>query len=141
MGGERMAKGVTTCSFSNSGRCYSPFDSSLHNVFIHVMPAFFGGFRVLPSVLLREDPLPAPIGGRVGILAIQSVGHLHPSPPFGKVFLMDRLDLSQMVLKRFLKQFREHRYPVFRYFAVADTDFIARKVNVLNAQLKTLHHT
>src|SRR3989304_2008116 len=102
MGGERMAKGVTTCSFSNSGRCYSLFDSSLHNGFIHVMPAFFGGFLVLPSVLLREDPLPAPFTRRIGILAIQSVGHLHPPPAFGQVFLVDRLDISQMVLKGLL---------------------------------------
>jgi len=66
------------------------------------------------------------------------IGHLHPSPTFGKVSLMDRLGLSQMVLKRFLKQFREHRYPVFRSFAVTDMDFIAGKINVLYAQLKEI---
>jgi len=30
-----------------------------------MMPAFFGGFRVLPPVFLREDPLPATIGGQL----------------------------------------------------------------------------
>ena len=57
----------------------------------------------------------------------------------GKVFLMDRLDLAQMFLKRFLKQFRKHRYPVFRSFAVTDKNFVSGKINVLNPKPQAFH--
>lgn len=90
----------------------------LNQRFVNVMPPF-AGLRVLPPVLLGEGPLPTPFSGRVGILAVQGVGHLHPPPAFGQVPLMNPLGLSQMILKRFLERFREHRHAVFAALAVA----------------------
>ena len=60
------------------------------------MPSLFAGLGVLPSLLLGGNPLLSPVGGRVGILAVQGIGHLHPSPTVSQVSLVNRLDLPQM---------------------------------------------
>jgi hypothetical protein len=76
----------------------SPLDRLLHSTlqdgFVNVVTPYLASLVVLPPVLLRENPLPAPLGGSVGIFTVQRARHLHPPPSFRQVFLMDRLDLS-----------------------------------------------
>ena len=64
--------------------------------------------------------MPPPLGGGVGILAVERRGHLNAAPAVGQVSFMDRLDSSQMLLNRLLERFGKHRDPVFRTLAVAD---------------------
>lgn len=48
--------------------------------FVKVMPLFFAGLLLLLRVLLRKDPLPVPLLGRVGIFAVESAGQQHAAP-------------------------------------------------------------
>ncbi len=43
-----------------------------------------------------------------------------------------------MVLKRLLQRFGEHRHAIFRAFAVANRDFIAGEVDILNPQAQNI---
>lgn len=52
----------------------------LKNGLMDVVPPLLPCSCVLPSVLLREYPLPAPVGGGVGVLAVQGVGHQASNP-------------------------------------------------------------
>jgi len=56
--------------------------------------------RIDPPVFLREDPLPAPFGGGVGVLAVEGHRHLNTAPPLGQVALVNRLDLLEVILNR-----------------------------------------
>ena len=86
-----MAKGVATgvLDYTRIADCF--LDCPLKNRLVDMMPPFFTGHCVLPSVFLREDPLPAPFLRRIGIFAVECAGHLNVPPAFGQVFLMDRL--------------------------------------------------
>lgn len=105
MSGERMAERVAPRMLDYIRVVNRIFDSPLKDGFVYMVAALLAGRRVLPAVLLRKDPLPAPVRWSVRILAVQRVGHQDTAPTFGQVFLMDRLDISQMVLKGLLYQF------------------------------------
>src|SRR3990172_6954693 len=98
------------------------------------MAALLLGLRVHPPILLWKDPLPPPVGRRVGILPVQGSRHLNTSPAFGQVTLMDRLDLLEVLLKWRLERVGKHGNPVFRALAVADENLVARELNILNPQ-------
>src|SRR3972149_5749257 len=100
------------------------------------MPPLFAGSWVFPPVLLGEDPLPAPFSGSVGVLAVQGIGHQYPAPSINQIPLVDLLDFLQMILKRFLERFREHRHPVLGALTVPNHDFAAGKIEVLNPKAK-----
>lgn len=100
------------------------FDCPLEYGFLNVVSPFLSGLGVLPSVLPRKDRLPAPFCGGVGVLAVESHRQLHAPPAVGKVALVDRLDLLQVVLERTLQGFRQHRDPVFGALAVSDEYFV-----------------
>lgn len=55
---EGMAKGVAGSSIAQAGLSNRAINSLLDDRFMNVMLPLFAGFQILPSVLLREDPLP-----------------------------------------------------------------------------------
>ena len=52
---------------------------------VQVMSALLPGPRIGPPLVLREDPLPSPLGGRVGVFAIQRAGKRRPAPAVGTI--------------------------------------------------------
>ena len=134
-----MPEGMTRGSFCYASPEDSVSDRLLNQGFVHVMAALFPCFGIAPPVSLREDPLPAPFGGGVGILAVQGVWHLNAPPSFGQVPTMNRLDLPEVILQRDTKRFGQHGDPVFGPFAVADHDLLSGEVDVLYAQTQTFH--
>jgi len=77
-----MAERVTGGTFGNPGAGHRLLDCPLDNRFIDVMPSLLTGIPVPPSTFLRENPLPAPISRRVGILSRECVWHEYPAIPF-----------------------------------------------------------
>jgi hypothetical protein len=96
--GKRMAEGVASDMLDNTGPAHSLLHGPLENGFMHMMAALLTGPGVLPAVLLRKDPLPALVGGSVGVFAVQGVGHLDSPPALGEVPLMDLAHTDKMFL-------------------------------------------
>jgi hypothetical protein len=67
--GKRMAEGVTSNVFDDAGLANSLLHGPLEDGFVHVMAALFARTGVLPALLLRKDPLPAPVRWGVGVFA------------------------------------------------------------------------
>ena len=67
--GEGMPERVADGTFGQTSFFHRAAGCLLDDRFVNVMSSFFAGFRVLPLVLLREHPLPAPFLRRVGIFA------------------------------------------------------------------------
>ncbi len=137
--GEGMTERVAGRSLGQSGVPDRLRHGLLHNEFINVMSPLLSRFGICPSVLLREDPLPAPVGSGVGVFAVEGVRHLDTSPPILHILFMDRFDLSQMVLKRRLERFGQHRHAVLCAFAISNCDLAAGKVNVLHPKPQAFH--
>ena len=62
MGGERMPECVTADVLDQTGRAHSFLSGPLQDRFVGMMAAFLARSSVLPSVFLRKDPLPTPVG-------------------------------------------------------------------------------
>src|SRR5664279_2840071 len=69
-----VSEGVTTSRLGETGRLYRRFHGLLHRVFVEMMPAPYEGARIDSELLRREDPLPAPCLGRIGVLHTQGIG-------------------------------------------------------------------
>ena len=63
-----MPERVTGRSLGQTGAGDGVLDGSLDERLVDVMSALFAGLVVGPAVLLREDPLPTPVGGSVQAL-------------------------------------------------------------------------
>ncbi len=72
----------------------SPFEGFLQNGCVDIMTAFPLGSGILPSVILRENPLPAPLRGCVGVFTIQRVRHQDKASAVGQVPFVNLFDLS-----------------------------------------------
>jgi len=70
---------LTSNMLDNTGPLHGP----LHYGFVNMVAAFFSGLCVLPPMLLGEDPLPPPVGGRVGAFARAPL--LRPGPVRGSL--------------------------------------------------------
>ena len=88
MRGKSMPKSVAANMLYHPGRPGCFLDCALKNRFMYMMPSFFAGSRVLPPVLLREDPLPAPVFRRVGVFAIQGPWQMNTAPSIDQVFFV-----------------------------------------------------
>jgi len=68
MCGKYVSKGVTADMFDFPGIPDCFLNSPLENRFMNVVSPLRAGLCVLPTIFLREDPLPSPLGrGRWGI--------------------------------------------------------------------------
>src|ERR1035437_1502868 len=71
---ERVAAGLLCESGPGDRVPNRPLDQRL----VDVMAALLAGLGVPPSIDLGKGPLPAPVGGRAGILAVQGIRHRSP---------------------------------------------------------------
>ena len=86
-----MPEGMTPNVLDDIGLADCLLDRSLENGFMSMMTALLTGLCVFPSVFLGKDPMPAPVGGSVGILAIKSIGHENPPPDNKRTWASDPL--------------------------------------------------
>ena len=77
--GERMAEGMTPHILGHSGSANRFLHGPLQNAGVHAVASFLSAPGILPPILLREDPLPAPVGRGVGILGVQCIS-TRPQP-------------------------------------------------------------
>ena len=100
MRGKRMTKRVTDRSFCQTSQHHGISDSLLHEKFVNMMAALFLRLEIMPSVLLRKDPLPAPVLRGVGILPVKGIWKLHTAPPISDILLVNSLDLLEVIRER-----------------------------------------
>jgi len=136
-----MPEGVATDMLDHGGFADGFLYSPLQNGLMDVVAAFLAGFRVLPAAFLWKNPLPSPFGGGVRVFAVQGVGQLDAPSALGEILLVNRLDLPQMVLKGGFERFGKHCDSVIGPLAVPDEDFVAREVDVLDAEAQALHES
>jgi hypothetical protein len=103
MGGERVPQRVTPCVLRDTRATDRLLHGALNDRGVHVMAALLARDLIDPTHLLREHPLPAPLGGRVGALARQGVGHDHATPPRGQIPVVNHLHAPQVLLERFVQ--------------------------------------
>jgi hypothetical protein len=85
-----------------------------------------------------KHKLPGPVGGGVGILAIQCKGQYDPPHTVGEIPFMLSSHLPQVSLEPLLDGNRQHRPPVFLAFTPSNDNFMPVKVEVLYSKLQTL---
>jgi len=127
-----MAEGVACCRRDDSRGEHSPPHGLLNHAGIQVMPSLFTGVGVLPSMVLREYPLPAPLHRCMGILSPQGVGEAHPPIALGKVLAMQTTHLLQMGFEFLSHSARQHRAPILPALAMAHRDLRALKIKILH---------
>jgi len=97
--GKRMLKGMACGAFGQPRLFQRAVNRLLDDRFVNVMPPLFAGLCVPPAILLRENPLPAPLFPRVGIFTVQGVGQQHAASSVVQVTFVDALiDLLQGTL-------------------------------------------
>lgn len=106
----------------------------LQDGLMDMMASLLAGLGMFPAVLLGKHPLPPPIPGRIGILAVESLRQQDAAPPVSHILFVNGLHPSEVLLKRGLERLWKHRDPVLGSFSVSDEYLLAGEVNVLHAQ-------
>lgn len=123
-----MPRGVAAGVFGDAGEAHGLFHRSLDDRLVNVMVALLAGAWVLPALLLREDPLPAPVGRGIRVLARECLRQLHTASTFGEVALVDGSRAAQPVVERRLQHARQRGNAVLVVLTVADDDLAAREL-------------
>jgi hypothetical protein len=139
VGGEGVPEGMAADMFDNSSFSDSFFYCPLEDCFMNVVPPFLSRLCVYPTVLLREDPLLAPFGGRVRVFAVKRVRQPNAPPALFEIFFVGCMDFSQVFLKVLFQRFGQHGDQVISALAVADRDLVSTEINIFDAQPQTLH--
>src|SRR5574340_38706 len=100
------------------------------------MPTLNPGRAILPSIRLREHPLPAPLPCCVAVLPIQCVWELNASPPVLKVALVGSARSCELVVQWLDKGRGEHGDAVFAALGVTHQQLAASEVHVLHPLLQ-----
>ena len=87
-----MPKRVRGRRFGDARSADGLFDGPLEDRLVEMVSSLFTSLGASPAVPLRNDPLPPPVRGGVGILPVESVRHLDPSPTVGQALLIYGLD-------------------------------------------------
>jgi len=100
MRGKAVAKGVATGGFGNPGGAYGGAHGFLQPTLIEMMPAHDLRPWVRGRAISRKDILPGPLALSVGILALQSIWHIHHPTAARQVLLVRPPHDPEMILKR-----------------------------------------
>jgi hypothetical protein len=86
---EVSREGVPECMTADvlrDTRSAHPFlHGALHEAFVNMMTPLLPRLGVLPTVHLREYPLPTPLRRRAWVFAVQGFGQRHAAPTVGQV--------------------------------------------------------
>ena len=139
--GEGMTECVAGGPFGQIGPFHRAVDRLLDDRFVNVMVSLFARLWVFTAVLLRKDPLPAPLLGSVGVFTVEGVWQENATPTVGQVALVDCFDGFEVLLQRGFERLGQHSDTVFRPLAVPDEDVVSGEIDVLDAQTQTLHQS
>lgn len=92
-----MAETVSGGSFGHGGPAAGVADFARDRAFMEVVPAPPTGARVNRDCRRGENPLPAPVGGGRGCLALERCGQAHLPPPACQLLLMEWPNAGQGV--------------------------------------------
>lgn len=97
--------------------------------------------RIATSPRGGKHKLPGPVGGGVGILAIQCKGPHDTSDTIGQIPFMLPSHRTQVSLEPLLHCNRQHRPPVLPSLAPSDDNLVPVEVDVLDPKLETFLQT
>jgi len=135
VGGEGVAEGVGGDVFGgDTGQFGGSADGFLEAAFVGMVAAGFVREGVNRQVFSREDVLPGPFTGSVGVFVGEGVGQVDGSVAFFDVLLVNLLDAGQVFAQGRDEAFGEHGDAVFFAFAIANDDAVLFEVYILDAQ-------
>ena len=139
VGGKAMAQRVRGHWLVEAGLARGAAHRRLQHLLVDVVASAHASERIQRNARGRKQVLPSRLGRRVGILACQRVGQVHPAQPTGQVACMQPPHLGPLPDQVLAQRRRQHRHPVLSPLAVAHRQLVALQVHVLEPQPHTFH--
>lgn len=141
MRGERMAEAMAACGFGDAGLEDRLFYRALQNGFVQVVPAPLPRSPVGIMTGRWKDPLPGPRSACIRVFALQGVGQGNPTQPFPEVFFVLPFDSVEVPEKRLFRGPGKDRIAIFIALAAPNHDLVPGKLDILDSQPTTFHHS
>jgi hypothetical protein len=133
-----MAESVTADPLRDACAASSGSDRALHDRFVQMIPGRWPEARVSADSPCGENELPAPVGGRIGILPIEGRRKCDAAETVGQITLMLSPDVFEMCRQARLDAAGKHRPTILLPFATPDHDLMAVEIEIFDAQLERL---
>src|ERR1044072_6491755 len=133
MRGERMAQGVTARALRKTSGRHGLFHRTLYDRLVQVMPALGIVLVVFPTRRGRKNPLPWPFRRGIGELAVERRRENDSAKARAEVSVVQFSDLKEMVAQCDVLGARQDRHAIAFSFRVANEDFVAGEVEILDA--------
>jgi hypothetical protein len=101
--------------------------------------ALLPGLGIMPAVVLRENPLPAPFPADIRVFPRQGMGQFHPAPACRQIGLMDLSHLPQLVLEQFQQAVLQQRVLVLVALAGMHGPQPLLAIEAIHSQPESLH--
>jgi len=134
VGGKRMAEAVAGSVLRDARADDGELDRTLQYTCINVVAELPGVDGVYCSAGGREEVLPGPFTGRMGVLMGHGSWHGCSGEVIGMVLNEHAVNVCDMFFEEPGKASGEQRNPVFIPFAIAYEDQVVFEVDVLNSQ-------
>ena len=137
-----MTKGVATDRLvCDTGQARSGAHSFLKAAFIGMVAAHYIRVGVDGDAFGREDILPGPFTGGVGVFLFEGIGQVDGPVTTLDILLVDLLHAGKMFLEGDNQDLGEHGHAIFFAFAIADNETALFEIDVLDSQANTFNET
>ena len=135
VGGKGVAQGVAAHGFGDAGGARSSANVALHGRLVAVVAAALASAGVDVGAACGKDPLPGPFSRSGGVFGSQGVGQRDEASARGQVRSVLGLHALEVLGQSGHDARGQGRDSVLPTLAVAHTNFVARGIDVLCAQL------
>ncbi len=124
--GEGVAEGMAAHVLVDVGVSDCLFDRTVDDRVVQMVATDDASSRILAAGAGREDVLPAPVGGGIGVLSAKGFGEVDLAEALFEVLFVELLDVEEVVLESLAAGIREEGGAVFMPLTVADGDVAKR---------------
>ncbi len=140
MSGEGVAEGMTTDRLAcDTGQASGSAHGFLKTTFIGMVTAHYISARVDGDAFGREDVLPGPFAGGVGIFPFEGRRQVDGSVTILDILLVDLLHAGKMFFEGDNQALGEHGDAVLFAFAIADDEAVLFEVDIFDSQANTFN--
>ncbi len=138
VGGKAVAQGVRADVLRDGGEERGAANGTLEDGFVEVVSPDLTSAGMDVVTRGREDSLPGPVAWRVGVLPGKAVREFDVAGTLPKVEQVLSSGSLEVVAHGLDENTRERSEPIFAAFTVANTNFSAQQVEVLDAEAAAL---
>ncbi len=140
VGGKAVTKGVATDRLvCDTGQTSGGTHGFLKAAFIGMVAAHYIRARVDGEAFGREDVLPGPFAGGVGVFVFKGIRQVDGSVPLLDILLEDLLHAGKMFLEGDNQALGQHGQAVFFAFAIVDDEAVLFEVDIFDSQANTFN--